>query len=97
MSKLTSKEKFVMAGKLMASGLDLRKNFLSEHISDAQKFIEENKLYESEDEGMMGVIKKGDGYVRVYSDHEEEISKEAYINEVIYNYLPERFKTYKPV
>ena len=98
--KLYAREKLLVASRIMAAGLDVKSNFIGDFVDDAQLFITQNNL-DSSDELLPGALdrveRRGDKYLRIYNDGREEvISREAYVNEVVYNYLPSRFKTYIP-
>ena len=98
--RLYAKEKILVAAKILAAGLDAKSIFVGDFVDDAQMFISQNNL-DSSDELLPGavsrVIHDGDKYLRVYNDgRQEAIPKDVYTNEVVYNYLPQRFKTYTP-
>ena len=98
--RLYAREKMLVAAGIIASGLDLKTQYIGDFVDDAQMFITANELTSS-DEPVPGAVNKvvqsGNKYLRVYNDgRQEDIPREAYINEVVYNYLPQRFKTYVP-
>ena len=98
--RLYAREKMLVASKILAAGLDVKNNFIGDFVDDAQLFITQNSLDSSDDllpGALNRVEQRGDKYLRVYNDgREERITKELYVNEVVYNYLPQRFKTYTP-
>ncbi len=98
--RLYAREKMLVASKILAAGLDMKSNFVGDFVDDAQLFITQYNL-DSSDELLPGALdrveQRGDKYIRIYNDgREEDISKEVYVNEAVYNYLPQRFKTYTP-
>lgn len=98
--RLYAREKILVAAKILAAGLDAKSNFVGDFVDDAQMFITQNNLGFSEEVlpgAVSRVIRDGDKYLRIYNDGRQEvISREVYVNEVVYNYLPQRFKTYIP-
>ena len=98
--RLYAREKMLVAAGIVASGLDLKTHYVGDFVDDAQMFITNNSLMSSEElipGAVSKVTRKGDKYLRVYNDgREEDIPQEVYTNEVVYNYLPQRFKTYVP-
>lgn len=98
--KLYAREKILVAARIMAAGLDMKSNFVGDYVDDAQLFITQNGLESSDTplpEALNRVEQKGDKYLRVYNDGRQEgISRDQYVSEVVYNYLPQRFKTYTP-
>ena len=98
--RLYAREKMLVAAGIIASGLDLKTQYIGDFVDDAQMFISANKLTSSNDlvpGAVNKVVKDGNKYLRVYNDgRQEDIPREVYTNEVVYNYLPQRFKTYAP-
>jgi hypothetical protein len=80
--------------------VDLSQMYLGDVVADAHSFIKERNIMPSDqEEGDAVALVYADqhNYSRIYKDgRKEPISKETYVAESIYNFLPERFKTYRP-
>jgi hypothetical protein len=81
--------------------LDPKKVYIGDFVADAQRFVFEKNIMPSDQvEGSSVAYLEGaqeDKFIRVYNDGRiEPISREVFVDESIYNFLPARFKTYKP-
>jgi hypothetical protein len=99
-NKFYAKDKMDVA-RNMSQVLDMSKTFIMDYIGDAQRFVIEKNIMPSDqaDGGSVSqiVALKGDQFFRVYADGSTEpIKRDVYVDESIYNFLPDRFKTYKP-
>ena len=80
--------------------IDPGKNYIGDYVADAQQFVVANNIAPSDapdGESVVHVAQGKGGYARVYYDGKTEpINEEVFLQEVVYNFLPDRFKTYKP-
>ena len=98
MQQFSAKDKIAVAQKI-AQAVDLSKEFLGDYVADAQRFVSERGLKPSDQPqgDQVQSLVSDKGFSRVYYDGRvEPIERETFIDESIYNFLPDRFKTYKP-
>jgi len=99
-NKFYAKDKIDVAQKIMELA-GPGKVIVQEYIGDAQKFVIDKNIMPSDEPvgDAVGLISGAqDGkFARVYYDGKSEpIDQDTFIDESVYNVLPERFKTYKP-
>lgn len=98
-NKFYAKDKLAIAKQLMST-LDPTKVYIGDFVSDAQRFVQEKGIMPSDQitgDAVAQVTADKNSFSRVYNDGRvEPIDQQAYTEEVIYNFLPPRFKTYKP-
>ena len=97
-NKFYAKDKLAVAKRAMEV-LDPKTVYVGDYVADAQRFVFDNDIMPADNpEGEAVVhIAGGDKFARIYYDgRTEPISHETYVEESIYNFLPDRFKTYKP-
>ena len=99
-NKFYAKDKIAIAKNLMET-LDPGKFYIGEYIADAQRFVEEKGIMpgDQSDGGAVAHIAPGKNkqHSRIYYDGmAESIDEKTFVDESIYNFLPDRFKTYKP-
>ena len=99
-NKFYAKDKLAVAKRVMEV-LDPKKVYVGDFVGDAQRFVIDKKIMPSEDVDGSSVVHvaggQGNNFARVYYDGNiETIDEKTYVDESIYNFLPDRFKTYKP-
>lgn len=88
-------DKLEIIRNLISAGINVRQTYLGDYINDAQAFVIENNIMPGSPSAnnVSSVVSSNNNYKRVYFDGgDEPISEDQYIYEVIYNYLPGRFK-----
>lgn len=81
--------------------VDLSAVYIGDYLYDAQRFVLDKHIEPSDDMEPNAVVYIASGkqanHARVYYDGKTEpITEETYVAENIYNFLPDRFKQYKP-
>ena len=99
-NKFYAKDKLAVAKRAMTI-LDPKKVYVGDFVADAQRFVQDNNIMPSENAEGDAVVHITGGqsgtFASIYNDgRTEPISQETYVDESIYNLLPDRFKTYKP-
>ena len=99
-NKFYAKDRIAVAERAMKV-LDPRNVYVGDYVTDAQRFVYDKEIMPSDQvEGGAVVYIAGeqdDKFARIYYDgRTEPISREVYVEESIYNFLPDRFKTYRP-
>lgn len=99
-NKFYAKDRIAVAKKVMGV-VDPRQVYVGDYVADAQRFVFDKEIMPADQpEGGAVVYIAGaqdDKFKRIYYDgRTENISQEVYVDESIYNFLPDRFKTYKP-
>lgn len=98
-NKFYAKDRIAVA-KNVSKVIDPKKAYIGDFVSDAQRWVFDNKISPGEPKGdnVVYIAPGKDGtFARIYYDgHAEPIDEETYKEESIYNFLPNRFKTYRP-
>ena len=99
-NKFYAKDKIDVARKIMEHA-GPGKITVQEFVGDAQRFVIDKEIMPSDEpvNDAVGLISGAqDGkFARIYYDgRTEPIGQDVFVDESIYNVLPERFKTYKP-
>lgn len=98
-NKFYAKDKLAVAKQLMST-VDPTKVYIGDFVADAQRFVQDKGIMPSEQltgDAVAQVSSDGNNFMRVYHDgHTQSISQEVYVDESVYNFLPARFRTYKP-
>ena len=99
-NKFYAKDKVAVARKVMGI-IDPRKIYVGDYVTDAQRFVFDKEIMPSDQPEGSAVVHIAGGqdnkFARIYYDgRTESIGEEVYVDESIYNFLPDRFKTYKP-
>jgi len=96
-----AKDKLAVTDKIRAGDFDLTKGFVGDMVNEAQAFVKAARIMPSETIVPEAVGKisydKKNGFNRIYNNGRvEKIDEGTFMREVVYNYVPERFKTYNP-
>lgn len=96
---LSGKDKFDIVKKLRASGFDITQGFLQDYVYKVQELVYAKNISPADrpDNPVEKVVGQGNDFYRLYKNgRTEKINKDVYSMEAMYNFVPDRFRTYVP-
>jgi len=102
MGRFNAQDQLDVIASFSQVGLEMFRQPLPEYVQSVNNFVYDMGLEptdkpDPESVGRIGFDQETNAYYREYhGGRTEEIDKGTYQNELMYNYLPQRFRTYKP-
>lgn len=96
-----ARDKLEVVSKLRKAGFDFTSGHVESSVQEVQDFVKRMNIYPSETPDKLAVSRiendSQNGFHRIYKDKViEKIDQKTFMNEVLYNFVPERFRNYNP-